>query len=57
MKDGKEMKEMPMKYKITTTGTKLSLDMMECSPSDSGQYALIVANKKGESKAAFSVNI
>lgn len=57
MKDGKEMKEMPMKYKISSTGAKLSLDMMECSSSDVGQYALIVANMKGEAKAAFSVNI
>jgi len=30
---------------------------MECASTDIGQYALIVANKKGESKAAFSLNI
>lgn len=57
MKDGKEIKETPMKYKITTTGAKMSLDIMECSPADAGQYALIVSNKKGESKSAFSINI
>jgi len=57
MKDGKEVKEQPMKYRVSTQGTKLTLDIMECSTADSGQYALIVANKKGESKAAFSLNL
>jgi len=57
MKDGKEVKEAPMKHRITSSGTKVCLDVMECSSADSGQYALIVTNKKGESKAAFSLNI
>jgi len=57
MKDGKELKEQPMKYRISSQGNKLSLDIMECASTDIGQYALIVANKKGESKAAFSLNI
>lgn len=57
MKDGKEVKEQPMKYRVATQGTKLTLDIMECSNADAGQYALIVANKKGESKAAFSLNL
>ena len=30
---------------------------MECATGDAGQYALIVTNKKGESKAAFSLNV
>jgi len=57
MKDGKEVKEQPMKYRVAMQGKKLTLDIMECSTGDAGQYALIVANKKGESKAAFSLNI
>jgi len=57
MKDGKEVKEQPMKHRITSKGNKVCLDVMECSTGDVGQYALIVTNKKGESKAAFSLNI
>ena len=57
MKDGKEVKEQPMKHRITTSGNKISLDILECSSGDAGQYAVIVANKKGENKAAFSLNI
>jgi len=57
MKDGKELKEQPMKYRISSQGNKLSLDIMETIGADVGQYALIVSNKKGESKAAFSLNI
>ena len=43
--------------RITNKGTKLGLDILECCVADAGQYALIVTNKKGESKAAFSLNI
>jgi len=57
MKDGKEIKEQPMKYRISSQGGKVSLDIMEAAATDVGQYALIVANKKGESKAAFSLNV
>ena len=37
---------------MTSKGTKLTLDILECSVTDAGQYALIVTSKKGESKAA-----
>jgi hypothetical protein len=57
MKDGKEVKEQPMKYRITSKGKMMSLDIMEVGEADGGQYALIVANKKGDSKAAFSLNV
>ena len=57
MKDGKEVKEQPMKHRITSTGNKVGLDILECGVGDAGQYALIVTNKKGDSKAAFSLNI
>jgi len=57
MKDGREIKEQGMKYRMTVKGTKLTLDILECSLTDAGQYALIVTNKKGESKAAFSLNV
>lgn len=57
MKDGREIKEQGMKYRMTSKGTKLTLDILECSVTDAGQYALIVTSKKGESKAAFSLNV
>jgi hypothetical protein len=57
MKDGTEVKEQPMKHRITASGNKVCLDVMECATGDAGQYALIVTNKKGESKAAFSLNV
>jgi hypothetical protein len=57
MKDGREIKETPMKYKLTHSGARVSLDIMEVASSDVGQYALIVSGSKGESKAAFSINI
>merc|ERR1719195_1914789 len=57
MKDGKEVKEQPMKHRITSKGSKVTLDILECSTADAGQYALIVSNKKGDSKSAFSLNV
>ena len=56
IQDGREVKEQPMKYRLTSTGTKLGLDILEVGSGDAGQYALIVTNKKGDSKAAFSLN-
>jgi hypothetical protein len=57
MKDGKEMKEQTMKYRMRSQGGKLGLDILECGQADAGQYALIVTNNKGEAKAAFSLNV
>jgi len=57
MKDGKEVKELPMKYRLTSKAGKVGLDILECSTADAGQYALIVTNKQGDSKAAFSLNV
>ncbi len=61
-KDGKQMYESPMKNKITMGSGKsgrkvLSLDVMECGSTDSGQYAVIVSGDTGEAKAAFSLNV
>ena len=43
---------------MRSTGTKIGLDIVECSQADAGQYALIVTNAKGaEAKAAFSLNV
>jgi hypothetical protein len=45
------------KFKLVSSGSKVSLEISNCSQADSGQYAVIVANQKGENKAAFSVNV
>ena len=50
MKDGREVKEQPMKFRVTQSGAKVGLDILETGAGDAGQYALIVANKKGDSK-------
>ncbi len=56
-KDGREIREQAMKYRMTAKGNKLGLDILECSTADAGQYAVLVTNKKGEAKAAFSLNV
>jgi len=56
-KDGREIKEQGMKYRMTAKGNKLGLDILECSTADAGQYAVLVTNKKGEARAAFSLNV
>lgn len=59
MKDGRQLKDAPMKVRTERSGkTGLSLDVMECGPTDAGQYAVIVAGERGaEAKAAFSLNV
>ena len=42
---------------IDHDNAQVCLDVMECATGDAGQYALIITNKKGESKAAFSLNV
>lgn len=56
-KDGREIREQAMKYRMTAKGNRLGLDILECSTADAGQYAVLVTNKKGEAKAAFSLNV
>jgi len=57
MKDGKELKEQPMKIKLSCNKTLVSLNISDSGPGDAGQYACIVSNNKGEVKAAFSLNV
>ena len=57
MKDGKEVKEQPMKIKLTCKKTIISLNISNGAASDMGQYACIISNSKGEVKSAFSLNV
>ncbi|CAB4063295.1 unnamed protein product [Lepeophtheirus salmonis] len=56
-KDGKQLKEIPLKNRMTINKNVACLDIMECSDGDNGQYAIIATNKKGDTKAAFSLNV
>lgn len=56
-KDGKEMKEAPMKLKMQSAGSRLTLDVMDCGPVDAGQFELVIDDGKREDKAAFSLNV
>jgi hypothetical protein len=57
MKDGKELKEQPMKIKFSCKKTIVSLNISDSGAGDAGQYACIVSNNKGDVKAAFSLNV
>jgi len=57
MKDGKELKEQPMKIKLSCKKTLVSLNISDSGSGDAGQYACIVSNSKGDVKAAFSLNV
>ena len=39
-----------LKFRVIQSGAKVGLDILETGARDAGQYALIVANKKGDSK-------
>eukprot|EP00096_Caligus_rogercresseyi_P000775 TRINITY_DN112_c0_g1_i1.p1 TRINITY_DN112_c0_g1~~TRINITY_DN112_c0_g1_i1.p1 ORF type:complete len:304 (-),score=114.91 TRINITY_DN112_c0_g1_i1:902-1813(-) len=57
MKDGKVLKEIPLKNRMSINKNIACLDIMECIEGDNGQYAVIGTNKKGETKVAFSLNV
>lgn len=57
MKDGKELKEQPMKIKFSCNKTLVSLNISDSGAGDAGQYACIVSNSKGDVKSAFSLNV
>ena len=57
MKDGKELKEQPMKIKFSCNKTIVSLNISDSGAGDAGQYACIISNNKGDVKAAFSLNV
>ena len=39
-----------LKFRVIQSGAKVGLDILETGAGDAGQYALIVTNKKGDSK-------
>ena len=57
LKDGKPIEESSPRYKFTKDGNKYTIEICSCSLSDIGQYQAKAIGKKGETFAAFSVNV
>lgn len=57
LKDGKPIPENSSKYRFTMDGNKCSLQIVACDSSDIGQYQTKAIGKKGETLAAFSLNV
>lgn len=57
LKDGKPIEESSPRYKLTMDGNKYNIEIVSCSVSDIGQYQAKAIGKKGETFAAFSVNV
>lgn len=57
LKDGKQIKENSAKYKFTADGKRYTLQIVSCDSNDIGQYQAKAIGKKGETFAAFSLNV
>ncbi|KAJ8977330.1 hypothetical protein NQ317_018612 [Molorchus minor] len=57
LKDGKPIKESSSKYNFTADGKGYTLQILSCDSNDIGQYQAKAIGKKGETFAAFSVNV
>lgn len=57
LKDGKPVKEKAAKYKFTADGNRYTLQVVSCDSNDIGQYQAKAIGKKGETFAAFSLNV
>lgn len=57
LKDGKAVPESSPKYKFTMDGNKFTLQIVGCDIGDIGQYQAKAIGKKGETLAAFSLNV
>lgn len=56
-KDGKAVPESSSKYRFTMEGNRFNLQIVACDSSDIGQYQAKAIGKKGETFAAFSLNV
>lgn len=58
LKDGKPVDESSPRYKFMQEGKKeFTYEIPNCLPTDVGQYVVKATSKKGETSAAFSVNV
>lgn len=58
LKDGKPVDESSPRYKFMQEGKKeFTFEIPNCLPTDVGQYMVKATSKKGETTAAFSLNV
>lgn len=58
LKDGKPIDEQSSKYQFVQDGKrKFKFEVTNCSAADVGQYMTKAEGKKGETTAAFSLNV
>lgn len=57
LKDGKPVPENSSKYRFTMEANKFTLQIVACDTTDIGQYQAKAIGKKGETLAAFSLNV
>lgn len=57
IKDGKPVDEESAKYKISGDKKKFAFEITNCTATDVGQYVAKAIGKKGETFAAFSLNV
>ena len=58
MKDGQPIDEKNARYKFSQEGKrKYIFELPAALITDVGQYAVVVSGKKGETKAAFALNV
>lgn len=57
LKDGKPIKEKAAKYQFTADSKRYTLQIVSCDSNDIGQYQAKAIGKKGETFAAFSLNV
>lgn len=58
LKDGKPIDEQSSKYQFIQDGKrKFKFEITNCSAADVGQYIAKAEGKKGETTAAFSLNV
>ena len=57
LKDGKQIKENTSKYRFVADGRRYILQVLACNTNDIGQYQAKAIGRKGESFAAFSLNV
>ena len=58
LKDGKSVDEKSTRYKFTQDGTKaFTFEIPNCLVTDVGQYTVKATGQKGDTTAAFSLNV
>lgn len=57
LKDGKPIDSGSSRYKVTGSKKDFTMEIVNSLPTDVGQYSVKASSKKGETSAAFSLNL